>query len=103
MILLADDNLSCKTYIFGLIKVIPVRQTAAKASGRVGQKGELFPPKEVREEAGLRPGDQVVYKADRGRIEVVKIPGLREAFSRRKTAKITFEEFESMTGELLDK
>jgi hypothetical protein len=43
----------------------------------------------------------VVYKADQGRIEVVKIPGLREAFSRKKIAKITFEEFESMTGEVL--
>ena len=63
----------------------------------------MFPPKEVREEAGPKPGDQVLYKADHGRIEVVKIPGLREAFSRRKTAKITFEEFESMTGEVLGK
>ncbi len=62
----------------------------------------MFPPKEVREEAGLKPGDQVMYKADKGRIEVVKIPGLHEAFSRRKTAKIAFEEFEKMTGEVLD-
>ncbi len=54
--------------------------TKTKTKGRVWQKGELFPPKEVREEAGLKPGDHVVYKADHGRIEVVKIPGLREAF-----------------------
>jgi len=40
-------------------------------------------------------------RGDRGRIEVVKIPGLREAFSRKKIAKITFEEFENMTGEVL--
>ena len=78
-----------------------MKDLATKASGRVGQKGELFPPREVREEAGLKPGDHVVYKADHGRIEVVKIPGLREAFSRRKTAKITFAEFENMTGEVL--
>ena len=74
---------------------------ATRASGRVGQKGELFPPKEVREEAGLKPGDKVVYRADPGRIEIVKIPGLREAYSRRKIAKVTFEEFENMTGEVL--
>jgi len=78
-----------------------VKELATKASGRVGQKGELFPPRQVREEAGLKPGDHVIYKADRGRIEVVKIPGLREAFSRKKIAKITFEEFENMTGEVL--
>lgn len=61
----------------------------------------MFPPKEVRDEAGLKPGDQVVYKANRGRIEVVKIAGLREAFSRKKTARITFEELEDMTSEVL--
>ncbi len=78
-----------------------MNMTKTKATGRVGRKGELFPPKEVREEAGLNPGDHVVYKADHGRIEIVKIPGLREAFSRKKIAKITFEEFENMTGEVL--
>ena len=31
-----------------------------KAMCRVGEEGELFPPKEVREEAGLMPGDHVV-------------------------------------------
>ena len=78
-----------------------MNMTKTRATGRVGRKGELFPPKEVREEAGLKPGDHVVYKADHGRIEVVKIPGLREAFSRKKIAKITFEEFENMTVEAL--
>ena len=42
-----------------------------------------------------------VYKVDHGRNEVVKIPGLREAFSRKKIAKVTFEEFENMTGEVI--
>src|SRR5712692_7042438 len=97
-----EANLSCNAYIFECITVSPVDvRLAAKASGRVGQKGELFPPKQVREEAGLRPGDIVVYTADHGRLEVVKVPGLREAFSRRKTAKITSEEFEKMTQESL--
>ena len=52
-----------------------MKDTRKKSSGRVGQKGELFPPKEVQEEAGLKPGDQMLYKADHGRIDVVKIPG----------------------------
>ncbi len=75
------------------------RTREAKVSGRFEQKEELFTPKQVREETGIRPGDVVVYKADHGRLEVVKVPGLREAFSRRKTAKITSEEFEKMTQE----
>ncbi len=78
-----------------------MKRLAAKGSGRVGQKGELFPPKQVREEAGLKPGDQVVYRAEHGRIEVFKIPGLKEAYSRKKFAKITVDEFEKMTDEVL--
>lgn len=82
-----EDNFSYNRYGFGCITVSPVETgLAVKASGRVGQKGELFPPKQVREEAGLKPGDMVVYAANHGRIEVFKIPGLREAFSRRKAA-----------------
>ena len=49
----------------------------------------------------MKPGDRVIYRAEPGRIEIVKIPGLREAYSRRKIAKVTFEEFENMTGEAL--
>ena len=72
-----------------------------RAVGLVGRRGELLPPKRVREEAGLKPGDRVIYRAEPGRIEIVKIPGLREAYSRRKIAKVSFEEFENMTGEVL--
>src|SRR5881397_3186806 len=98
---LVDDNSSCNAYIFECIIFLPVEELAVRASGRVGQKGELFPPKDVREEAGLSPGDLVVYTANHGRIEVIKIPGLREAYSRRKTAKLTVREFEKMTSEVL--
>jgi bifunctional DNA-binding transcriptional regulator/antitoxin component of YhaV-PrlF toxin-antitoxin module len=79
----------------------PTVRLGAKSSGRVGQRGELFPPKQVRDEAGLRPGDVVTYTADHGRLGIVKVPGLREAFLRRKTAKIMAEEFEKMTQESL--
>ena len=74
---------------------------STRAVGLVGRRGELLPPKRVREEAGLKPGDRVIYRAEPGRIEIVKIPGLREAYSRRKIAKVSFEEFENMTGEVL--
>ncbi len=35
------------------------------------------------------------------KIEVRKVPSLREAFSQRKTAKMTVKEFEDMTREVL--
>jgi len=72
----------------------------SKSKGKVGRKGELFPPKEIREEAGLRPGDQVTYEAYSGRIEVQRVPTLREAFSQKKFAKVSFKQFEAMTDEV---
>ena len=84
-------------------KLIP--EGMRKIPRRTWPLGEIpfpgFVQSTPREEAGLKPGDHVVYKADHGRIEVVKISGLREAFSRKKIAKITFEEFENRTGEVL--
>jgi bifunctional DNA-binding transcriptional regulator/antitoxin component of YhaV-PrlF toxin-antitoxin module len=59
------------------------------AKGRVGKKGELFPPKRVREDAGIETGDEVVYIAREGSIEVMKVPSLEETFGRKIFAKIS--------------
>lgn len=54
-----------------------------------------------REGTGHEPSDRPFYKTDHGSIETVKAVKLREAFLKRKTAKVTFEEFENMTSEAL--
>jgi AbrB family looped-hinge helix DNA binding protein len=68
---------------------------------RVGEKGELFPPKSIREEAGLKAGDEVSFEAKDGSIKVQKIPTLKEAFAQKKFANISFKKFEEMTSEVL--
>ena len=73
----------------------------SKVKGKVGRKGELFPPKSVREQAGMKPGDQVTYEATEGRIEVQRIPSLKETFAQKKFAKVSFKKFEDMTSEVL--
>ncbi len=80
-------------------KITAMQKAAAR--GRVGRKGELFPPREIREQAGLKPGDEVSYIVENGRIEVEKIPSLKEAFSQKKFAKVSTEQFEEMTREIL--
>ena len=72
-----------------------------RSKGKVGRKGELFPPKKIREEAGLRAGDQVTFEAREGTIEIQKVPSLTEAFSQKKFAKISFKQFEEMTEEVI--
>ncbi|MCS4542012.1 MAG: hypothetical protein HY929_06810 [Euryarchaeota archaeon] len=73
----------------------------AVALGKVGSKGELFPPKEIKEEAEFKPGDMVVFKAEKGKIEVIKVPTIKEAFNQKSFAKISFKEFEEMTEEVI--
>jgi bifunctional DNA-binding transcriptional regulator/antitoxin component of YhaV-PrlF toxin-antitoxin module len=67
----------------------------------VGRKGELFPPKSIRQEAGLKAGDEVTFEASEGSIRVQRVPTLREAFSQKKFAKVTFKQFEEMTSKVL--
>jgi AbrB family looped-hinge helix DNA binding protein len=75
--------------------------TSRKARGKVGRKGELFPPKSIRQQAGLKAGDEVIFEAREGTIQVQKVPTLKEAFEHEKFAKVTFKKFEEMTSEVL--
>jgi AbrB family looped-hinge helix DNA binding protein len=66
----------------------------------VGSKGELFPPKEIREKLGLRPRTKVLYRVDDGKLIVEPVPSLKELMSREPLVTITVEEFRSFREEL---
>ena len=70
---------------------------------RVGSKGELFPPKELRERLGLRAGSKVIYKIEDGRLVVEPVPSLEEAFRGPSYVEITLEEFHSHRKELSER
>ena len=73
------------------------------AEGRVGSKGELFLPKEIREKLGLKPHTKVIYKIENGRLIVEPVPSLEELLSEPSALEITLEEFHSFRKELLKK
>jgi len=68
--------------------------------GRVGTKGELFPPKEVREEAGLEPSSRVSYRVEGRRLIVERIASLDELLVKRPTVEISLAEFKRSRHEL---
>ncbi|MHA2370949.1 MAG: AbrB/MazE/SpoVT family DNA-binding domain-containing protein [Candidatus Hodarchaeales archaeon] len=72
------------------------------AKGKVGSKGELYPPKEIREIAGFQPGDSIIFIALENEITVIKAQPILDGFERKPFAKISVEEFESLTSEILD-
>ena len=69
--------------------------------GRVGKKGEIYPPKSIREKAGIKAGDEVIFDADKGRIEVLKAPSVLESMAKKSLARISFKEFEELTKKVL--
>jgi len=68
--------------------------------GRVGSKGELFPPKEIRERLGLRPHTKVIYRVEGGRLIVEPIPSLEDVVKEKPHVKVTLEEFYRFRREL---
>jgi len=70
---------------------------------RVGSKGELFPPKNIREKLGLQAHTQVIYKIEDDRLIVEPIPSLQEVFQEPSAVEITLEEFHKHRKELSQK
>jgi len=68
--------------------------------GRVGSKGELFPPKEVREKLGLKPHMKVIYRVENGRLIVEPIPTLEDVLEKPPEIEISLEDFHRFRKEL---
>ncbi len=60
--------------------------------GVVGSKGELFPPKELREKIGLKVGQKVIYRDVNGRLVVEILPEAEEVLNRPSKVTVSFEE-----------
>jgi len=67
---------------------------------RVGSKGELFPPKEIRERLGLRARTRVIYRIEMGRLVVEPVPSLEEVLRELPSVEITLEESHKLRKEL---
>ena len=68
--------------------------------GKVGSKGELFPPKEVREQANLEIGEEVMYRVVNGILIVVRIYSAEEILKNPPKVKLTFEEIKKERAQL---
>ena len=60
---------------------------------RVGSKGELFPPKEMREKLGLKACSKIIFKIESGRLIVEPVPTIKEILQEGTSVEITLEEF----------
>ena len=70
--------------------------------GIVGKKGELFPPKGLREMIGLKSGGKVIYRVEDTKLIVEPVPDLLTAIKMPKFAKTTVKEFEKERKKLVE-
>ena len=66
----------------------------------VTQKGQVTIPKELREDAGIRPGDDLEFEIVEGEIRIKKKSGEENPFSEWKGALETEKTTEEMMEEL---
>jgi len=67
---------------------------------RVGSKGELFPPKKIREKLGLKPHTKVIYRVEGGRLIVEPIPSIEDVLKESPFIEITLKDFHRFRREL---
>lgn len=75
----------------------------ATTESRVGSKGEIFPPKKMREELGLRPHARVRYKVEDGRLIVEPIPSLHDVLKEPLAFEVSLAELKKFRNELSQK
>lgn len=67
---------------------------------RAGKRGELYPPKTLREAVGIHPGSKIVFRVSGEKLEVEAIPSLEEVLEMGPISEISMEEFEKSRAEL---
>lgn len=67
---------------------------------RVGSKGELFPPKEIKSKLGLKPHTKVIYRVEEGRLIVEPVLKLEEVLKEPPSVQISIQEFHSFRKKL---
>jgi AbrB family looped-hinge helix DNA binding protein len=68
--------------------------------GKVGSKGELFVPKEIKEKMDLKAGQKITFRVNKGRLIVEKIPLLEDILSKPGKITISIEELKENRKEL---
>ena len=94
-----DYSLEAETVILSSVQYF-LRVARLLSQSRVGSKGELFPPKRIRETLGLQPHTKVIYKIEGGRLLVEPVPSLEEVLKEPPSVEITLKEFHLFRREL---
>jgi bifunctional DNA-binding transcriptional regulator/antitoxin component of YhaV-PrlF toxin-antitoxin module len=66
---------------------------------KIGSKGEIFPPKEVRKELGLTKGQAIRMRVFPNKIIIQKAESLEEILNEPSKVKVSYHVLKSMGSE----
>lgn len=66
---------------------------------KIGSKGEIFPPKEVREFLGFNKDQSIIMKVYSNRVIIQRIDSLEEILSKPTDVKISYHVLKNMESE----
>lgn len=66
---------------------------------KIGSKGEIFPPKEVRESLGLTRDQPVLLRVYPNRLVIQKVESLETILARPAAVKISYHVLKNMESE----
>ena len=66
---------------------------------KIGSKGEIFPPKELREHFGLTKDQNIIMKVYSDRIVIKKLESLEDILKHPPIAKISYHVLKNMKSE----
>lgn len=67
---------------------------------KIGSKGEIFPPKELREKLGLEPGQPILLYIHNDQLIIRKIHSLEELLESPPKVKISYHAWKQFKDEL---
>ncbi|TFF63653.1 MAG: AbrB/MazE/SpoVT family DNA-binding domain-containing protein [Promethearchaeota archaeon] len=67
---------------------------------KIGSKGEIFPPKKIRETLGLKPGDPIMLYIQNDNLIVRKIHSIEEILQKPPKVKISYHAWKEFKDEL---
>lgn len=70
-------------------------------TGKIGNKGEMYLPVDIRKKMGLNPGTKVKFIIlPNGKLYIEKIPSLEELLDKNPILKVSIEEVERISEEM---
>lgn len=74
--------------------------TSNKAILKIGSKGEIFPPKDLREELGFKPDQPIILYVHKDQLIIRKVHSLEELLKEPPKVKISYHAWKQFKEEL---